>query len=136
MKRDIFIVLGALSAAIAVALGAFNAHSLRSVLSPALLATFETGVRHQMYHAIGLILTGIILRQRCGRPRLAVAAGWIFVAGTALFSGSLYALSLSGISTFGAITPLGGLAFIAGWTMLALSMLPRRSPPSDGDGTI
>lgn len=113
----LFISLGAVSAFIAVALGAFAAHGLKARLDPTMLATFETGVRYEMYHALGLLAVG----WTCTRwPGWAMnASGWLFVAGTVLFSGSLYVLALTGIRWLGAITPLGGLAFLAGWLCLA-----------------
>ena len=113
----IFFVIGALSGFIGVALGAFGAHALKARLDADMLATFEVGVRYQMYHALALLAVG----WACTRwPGTAVtASGWLFVAGTVIFSGSLYALSLSGIRWLGAITPLGGLALLAGWLCLA-----------------
>ena len=98
----LFFALGSASALVAVATGAFGAHGLRARLSPDLLAVFETAARYQMYHALALLAVG-----------------------TLLFSGSLYALALSGMRWLGAVTPLGGLAFLAGWTCLLLGMLRR-----------
>jgi uncharacterized membrane protein YgdD (TMEM256/DUF423 family) len=118
MER-IFFTLGSLSGLIAVAAGAFGAHSLRDRLSADLLATFETGARYQMYHALALLLAAWAITRWPGP--LTSAAGWLFVAGTLIFSGSLYALSLSGQRWLGAITPLGGVAFIGGWLCLALA---------------
>ena len=115
----LFATLGSLSALIAVAAGAFGAHALRARLAPDLLAVFETGARYQMYHALALLAVAWIA-SRSPSP-LTAWAGWLFVIGTLLFSGSLYALALSGIRIFGAITPLGGLSFMAGWTCLALA---------------
>src|SRR5262245_22130584 len=113
----LFVVLGALSAVVAVGLGAFGAHGLRGKLSDDLLGVFETGVRYQMYHALGLLACGWAVTRW---PSSAVtAAGWLFVGGTLVFSGSLYALALSGQRWLGAVTPLGGLAFLAGWIALA-----------------
>jgi len=116
MER-VFAGLGALSALIAVALGAFAAHGLKARLSPELLAVFETGVRYQMYHALALLAVA----WACGRwPGPAVVfAGWLFVVGTLIFSGSLYLLSVGAPRWLGAITPVGGLAFIGGWLALA-----------------
>lgn len=113
----IFFAIGSLSAFLAVAFGAFGAHALKARLSPELLATFETGVRYQMAHALALLAVG----WAHGRWPGAVlnAGGWLFVAGTVLFSGSLYVLSLSGQRCLGAITPLGGLAWLAAWLCLA-----------------
>src|SRR5512142_2094011 len=108
-----FLLLGAISAAIAVAAGAFGAHALRARLSPDLLAVFETGARYQMFHALALLAVAWASARLPGGA--ASAAGWLFVAGTVLFSGSLYVLALSGARWLGAVTPLGGVAFIAGW---------------------
>lgn len=120
MSADrLFAILGAGSAFVAVAAGAFGAHALRARLSPDLLAVFETGARYQMYHALGLLAVAwAVTRWPSPWPP---RAGWLFLAGTVLFSGSLYALALSGIRWLGAITPLGGLAFLAGWLCLALA---------------
>ena len=117
MERT-FASLGALSAALAVAAGAFGAHALKGHLSPEELAIFETGARYQMYHALALLAVAWAATRW---PGSAVrAAGWLFVVGTLFFSGSLYALALSGVRWLGAITPLGGLAFLAGWGCLAV----------------
>ena len=120
----LFVVLGALSGFVSVAAGAFGAHALKQRLAADLLAVFETGARYQMFHALGLLAVGILL-SRTPESRALVAAGWLFVAGTLLFSGSLYALALSGIRPLGAITPFGGLAFLAGWLALAWSALAK-----------
>lgn len=112
-----FFALGALFALVAVALGAFGAHGLRARVDPAMLAVFETAARYQMYHALGLLAVAWAVAVAPGR--LASAAGWLFVAGILVFSGSLYALVLTGVRALGAITPFGGLAFIAGWGCLA-----------------
>jgi uncharacterized membrane protein YgdD (TMEM256/DUF423 family) len=107
---------GALFALLAVALGAFGAHALQSHLSADAQAVYETGVRYQMYHALGLLAAAYALDRWGGS--LPIAACILFVAGILLFSGSLYALSLSGVKILGAITPFGGLAFLAGWACL------------------
>jgi uncharacterized membrane protein YgdD (TMEM256/DUF423 family) len=114
-----FLLLGAVFGFLGVGLGAFGAHGLRGRLSPDMLAVFETGVRYHMYHALALILTALILPRMSGW--LVVTAGWCFTAGIVLFSGSLYALALSGVTILGAITPIGGLAFLAGWACLAVA---------------
>jgi uncharacterized membrane protein YgdD (TMEM256/DUF423 family) len=114
-----FMFVGALMGGIGVAIGAFGAHGLRGRLSPEMLAVFETGVRYHMYHALALLATGVIMSRVDGRA--VVIAGWSFTTGIVLFSGSLYALALSGVTTLGAITPLGGLAFIIGWISLAVA---------------
>jgi uncharacterized membrane protein YgdD (TMEM256/DUF423 family) len=114
-----FFSLGALSAMISVGAGAFGAHALRSRLGPDSLAVFETAARYQMFHALGLFAAAWAATRWPGDwPN---RSGWLFVVGTVLFSGSLYALALSGIRWLGAITPLGGVAFLLGWLSLALS---------------
>jgi uncharacterized membrane protein YgdD (TMEM256/DUF423 family) len=118
MQR-LFFILGALSAALAVGAGAFAAHGLRARLSPDMLAVFEMAARYQMYHALALLAAAWASAQWPGPA--AAAAGWLFLAGTLVFSGSLYLLSLTGWRTWGAITPVGGAAFLAGWACLALA---------------
>lgn len=113
----LFFVLGALSALLAVAAGAFGAHGLRLRLTPDMLDVFEVGARYQMYHALGLLAAAWAVDRWPGPA--ATTAGWLFAAGTALFSGSLYALSLTGVRWLGAITPIGGAAFLGGWACLA-----------------
>lgn len=115
----VFFILGSLSGLIAVAAGAFGAHTLRDRISADLLAIFETGVRYQMYHALALLAVAWAITRWASS--LTTVAGWLFVAGTLVFSGSLYALSLTGARWLGAITPLGGVALIAGWFCLALA---------------
>lgn len=113
----LFCCLGALSGALSVAAGAFGAHALKARLAPELLAVFETGARYQGLHALALLAAAWACAHWGGRlPR---AAGWCFVAGTLLFSGSLYALALSGARTLGAVTPFGGVLLLAGWLLLA-----------------
>ena len=116
MER-VFAVLGALSGLLSVAAGAFGAHGLRARLSPDLLAVFEVGARYQMMHALALLAVAWACTRWPSRP--VRAAGWLFVAGTVLFSGSLYALALTGTRGLGAITPFGGALFLAGWAALA-----------------
>ena len=122
MER-LFVIIGALSGAIGVAAGAFGAHALRARLEPRLLEVFETGARYQMYHAIAMLAAAWIVTRFPGS--LANASGWLFLAGTVLFSGSLYAMTLTGIRALGAITPIGGVCFIAGWACLALAAMRR-----------
>src|SRR3954462_9169608 len=118
-----FLLLGAIAGFTGVTLGAFGAHALRARLPSEMLAVFETGVRYQMYHALALIVTAVLMAQIDGW--LITAAGWAFVAGIVLFSGSLYVLSLTGVTVLGAITPLGGLAFLFGWACLAVAAAAR-----------
>jgi len=117
-----FLLIGAVAGFLGVALGAFGAHGLRGRLSPEMLQVFETGVRYHLYHALALVATAALMG-RLDNSRLLLAAGWSFTAGIVLFSGSLYALSLTGITILGAITPLGGLAFLAGWACLAIAAI-------------
>ena len=115
MER-VFLVLGALSACIGVAAGAFGAHGLKSRMSAEMLSVFEVGVRYQMYHAFALM--GAAWAQAKWPSSIVTAGGWLFAIGTVLFSGSLYLLSVSGVRWLGAITPLVGVAFLAGWVCL------------------
>ena len=118
-----FLWIGALAAFIGVAFGAFGAHGLRGRLSPESLNVFETGVRYQMYHAFAIFVVAIALTRFGGWS--VRAAGWLFTLGIIVFSGSLYALALSGQRWLGAVTPLGGAAFIAGWIVLAYALWAR-----------
>jgi uncharacterized membrane protein YgdD (TMEM256/DUF423 family) len=120
----LFFSIGALSAGLGVALGAFGAHALKARLTPDLLAVWETGVRYQIYHAFGLMAVAWAASRWPGGAVL--ASGWAMVAGTVLFSGSLYLLSLSGVRWLGAVTPLGGVAWIVGWGLLAWSVSNAR----------
>lgn len=118
-----FFICGAVSAFIGVAAGAFGAHGLKQRLDADLMAVFEVGVRYQMYHAFALIATAWAIGRWPGTGSLANSAGTLFIVGTVLFSGSLYLLSLTGIRWLGAITPLGGLAWLAAWVCLAWAVL-------------
>ena len=118
-----FFIAGAISGGLGVALGAFAAHGLRNRLAPDMLAVFEAGVRYQMYHALALLAAGWVGARWPGAS--ATAAGWLFIAGTVIFSGTLYLLSVTGLRWLGALTPFGGLAFIAGWLALAWSAWSR-----------
>jgi uncharacterized membrane protein YgdD (TMEM256/DUF423 family) len=118
-----FAVAGSFSALLAVAAGAFGAHALRARLPGDLLAVFETAARYQMYHAFALLFVAWAATQW---PSAALrAAGWLFLGGTALFSGSLYLLALTGTRWWGAVTPLGGLLFLGGWLALAVGIWRR-----------
>jgi uncharacterized membrane protein YgdD (TMEM256/DUF423 family) len=119
--QNIFLVLASLNGFIAVALGAFAAHGLKNMLSPELLNTFQTGVQYQMYHALALLGVGLLALHYPNNPLLKTS-GYLFLLGIVLFSGSLYVLALSGIRWLGAITPLGGVAFLTAWALLAWSM--------------
>lgn len=116
----LFLMIGAISGALAVTLGAFGAHALRQRLSAQLLDTFEIGVRYEIYHAFAIFVVAFALT-RWNSPLLTYA-GWAFVVGTIIFSGSLYLLALTDTRWLGAITPIGGVAFIAGWVLLAVGV--------------
>jgi uncharacterized membrane protein YgdD (TMEM256/DUF423 family) len=122
-----FLLLGAVAGFLGVALGAFGAHGLRARLTADMLAVFETGVRYQMYHALAILFVALAAARFDGW--VTRAAGWLFVLGILLFSGSLYALALGGTSRLGIITPFGGLAFLAGWVCLALTALALFATP-------
>ena len=121
----VFLIIAAALGFTGVAAGAFGAHGLKKILEPDLLAVFETGVRYQMYHALAL---GIVacMTSFAGKRKLLHAAGWLFIAGVVVFSGSLYALALSGIRVLGAITPIGGLAFLGGWLVLIFAAIGQK----------
>ncbi|SEB94262.1 DUF423 domain-containing protein [Paenibacillus sp. GP183] len=118
----IFLVLGSLNAFLSVALGAFGAHALKSRLSTDMLNVYQTGVQYHMIHSIGLILIAV-LADKLGSSSMVNVSGWALFIGIVLFSGSLYALSLSGIKVLGAITPLGGVSFLLGWILLAIAAM-------------
>jgi uncharacterized membrane protein YgdD (TMEM256/DUF423 family) len=119
-----FWVLGCVFGFLGVAAGAFGAHALRGRVPPELLAVFETAARYQMYHALALLAASRAAGRPCGR-----LAGWMFAAGILVFSGSLYALALTGVRWLGAVTPFGGVAFLVGWCALAKA---GWSTPADG----
>ena len=114
-----FLLIGSILAFLAVGLGAFGAHGLRTRISPDMQTVFETGVRYHMYHSLAILVVALVLGRMGGW--LISLAGWFFTAGIVLFSGSLYLLAITGVTTLGAITPIGGLAFLAGWACLALA---------------
>ena len=119
-----FIIAGAVNAFIAVAFGAFGAHALKEKLSEKYLAIWETAVQYQMYHAIGLIVIGILMSTNIiGNVAQLSWAGYFMLAGIVIFSGSLYVLSLSGIGILGAITPIGGVAFLAAWVLIIVAVV-------------
>lgn len=120
-----FFVIGAILALIGVAAGAFGAHGLQGRVPAERLVTFETGVRYQMYHAFALIAVGLAAAR--WPDGLLQLAGWLFVAGIVIFSGTLYALTFGAPRWFGAITPLGGLSFLAAWGLTALAVLRHRA---------
>jgi len=119
---NLFILIGSLSGGVGVALGAFGSHALKKRFSPEQLITFETGVHYQFYHIPGFLGAAWAL-DHAVHPNFASIAGWLFLFGTLIFSGSLYLLTLSQKRWLGAITPIGGIAFIGGWICLALSVI-------------
>ncbi|GKS09470.1 DUF423 domain-containing protein [Paenibacillus chitinolyticus] len=119
----LFMMLGSVNMFLAVALGAFGAHMLKTKISADMLAVYQTGVQYHMIHAVGLIAIGLAADRLTQNQSLVNASGWAIVIGIILFSGSLYVLSLSGIKVLGAITPFGGVAFLAGWVMLAIAAM-------------
>lgn len=115
-----FLIIGTLSAGLGVALGAFGAHGLKSKVAPEMLTVWETAVQYHLIHALGLVLVGILC-QLIPEASLIRNAGWLFLGGIVLFSGSLYAMVLTGNKPLGIITPMGGVAFIMGWISLAVA---------------
>ncbi|MBV6684530.1 DUF423 domain-containing protein [Rossellomorea sp. RS05] len=114
-----FIIIGAINAFLSVALGAFGAHALEGKISAKYIETWNTGVQYQMFHAIGILIIGVMLGNLAPSSLLSWS-GWLMLIGTILFSGSLYVLSLSGIKVLGAITPLGGVSFLVAWVLLII----------------
>ena len=118
----LFLGIGSTLALLAVALGAFGAHALKARIAPELMTVYHTGVEYHFYHALGLILVGLTALH-LPESRLLKSAGWAMLAGTVLFSGSLYLLSLTGVRWLGAITPIGGVTFLAAWGLFALAVV-------------
>lgn len=114
----LFVVLGSLNAFLAVALGAFGAHGLKSKVSADMLTVWQTSVQYHMFHALGLILLGILIHLYPEIAQLRVS-GWLLFTGIVLFSGSLYVMVLSGVRALGMVTPVGGITFLIGWLLLA-----------------
>jgi uncharacterized membrane protein YgdD (TMEM256/DUF423 family) len=123
MTDRLFFTLACALGFTGVALGAFGAHALKARLSPEMLAVFETGVRYQLIHALALLAVAWACTRWPGRP--AWASGWLFVIGTLLFSGSLYALSFTGVRELGIVTPFGGMALLTGWLCLLVAPWAR-----------
>ena len=124
LTAKLFLSLGSISGALAVMLGAFGAHGLKDKLSEKMLANYMTGVEYHFYHTIVLLIVGVIALHY--PTRTLAASGWAFTIGILIFSGSLYVLAMTGITKLGAITPVGGLAFIIGWILLAVAVLKTR----------
>ncbi|MGG4215311.1 DUF423 domain-containing protein [Paenibacillus sp. FSL L8-0638] len=118
----ILLLLGCIVMFLAVALGAFGAHALKKRLSADMMSIFQTGIQYQIAHGLGLLLLGV-LADRLVHSSLIVTAGWVMLVGILLFSGSLYALSVSGVKKLGAITPIGGLAFLASWVIVIVAVV-------------
>ena len=124
----IFLTIAAILGGLSVAGGAFASHALKDQLSDRALEIFETGTKYQMYHALALILVALLLTQTETSSLPLTISGIAFIAGVVIFSGSLYALSLTGIKWLGAITPIGGAAFLIGWGCLAIAAIKFPSP--------
>jgi uncharacterized membrane protein YgdD (TMEM256/DUF423 family) len=122
----LFIMLGSINACLAVIIGAFGAHALKARVSPEMLAVYHTGSQYHFYHALGMILIGAVASQLQNDGALQ-ASGFLMLAGIVLFSGSLYLLAITGITWLGAITPIGGLAFIAAWVVFAVAAVRARA---------
>jgi len=120
----IFLAAGALLAALGVAMGAFGAHALKASLSAERMAVYQTAVQYHLWHALGLLLIGVLAHQGPPSP-LINTSGWLMLAGVVVFSGSLYALTLTGVRWLGMVTPIGGVALIAAWVTLAVAILRR-----------
>jgi len=118
---QLFLTIAAIFGGLSVAGGAFGAHALREKISERSLEIFDTGARYQMYHAIALLLVAILMSRLETPPTALLVSGWLFIIGVVIFSGSLYALSLTGIKSLGAVAPLGGLALMAAWGALAVA---------------
>jgi uncharacterized membrane protein YgdD (TMEM256/DUF423 family) len=124
MPRN-FLMLGAINSFLCVAFGAFGAHSLKQILSVDMLTVYQTGVQYHFYHSLGLIIVGLVLLH-FPKSRYITLSGWLMLIGIILFSVSLYALSLTGIRGLGAITPLGGTAFLSAWALLAYGVVTNK----------
>lgn len=118
---QVFVSLAAVLGGLSVAAGAFAAHALRGKISERSLEIFDTAARYQMYHALALLLIALLISRTASPQPMLVASGWLFIIGIGIFSGSLYALSVTGLKYLGAITPLGGVALIIGWGILAVA---------------
>lgn len=118
MSAKLMVMLAGLFGFLGVSFGAFGAHALKARLTPDLLAIYRTAVEYQFWHALALLAVGVLAMSRPG-PLLS-SSGWCFTFGILLFSGSLYALALSGVRVLGAITPIGGLLFLVGWVLLSV----------------
>jgi len=119
-----FIIVGAINAFLAVALGAFGAHGLKDRLDAHYLEIWKTGVTYQMFHATGILIIGILLG-KSGVSSLFSWSGWLMLAGIILFSGSLYLLSLTKVGVLGAITPIGGVCFLAAWVLMIVGAVKQ-----------
>ena len=117
----LFLSIGSISGALAVMIGAFGAHGLKNKLSEKMLANYMTGVEYHFYHTIALLIVGVVALHYPSRPL--AAGGWAFTIGILIFSGSLYIMAMTGITKLGAVTPIGGMAFIIGWVLLAIAVI-------------
>ena len=121
-----FLLLGAINTFLCIALGAFGAHGLKNILSSEMLTIFHTGVQYHLYHALGLLIIGLLL-SNYAQSRLIALSGWLMLLGIVLFSVSLYLLSLTEINSFGMITPFGGVSFLIAWAVLIIAIWKENS---------
>ncbi len=121
MMGRMFLMFGAIGALLAVGMGAFGAHGLKEIVSPELMVVYHTGVDYHFYHSLGLLIVGCLLRQSPQLTRLHWT-GYLFIVGAVIFSGSLYVLAISGVKWWGAVTPIGGIAFVIGWGIMILAL--------------
>lgn len=117
----LFLILGSINMAISIALGAFGAHGLKGKVTERMIANWETGAHYHMIHAIALLIIGLVLAKMTGSTGMMKTSGYLIFAGILLFSGSLYVMALTGVTKLGMITPIGGVAFIVGWILFAIS---------------
>ena len=117
----LFLILGGINAALVVMLGAFGAHGLKTKISAEMLAVYQTGVHYHLFHALGLLVVGLVATQMADSVYLNWS-GWLMLVGIILFSGSLYVLSVSGLRWLGMVTPFGGVAFIAAWIVFVIAI--------------
>jgi uncharacterized membrane protein YgdD (TMEM256/DUF423 family) len=119
----VFLILGGFNAALVVLFGAFGAHALRARLSVDMLAVYQTGIHYHLFHALGLLVVGLVATQQISDTAYLRWSGWLMLGGIILFSGSLYVLSVSGLRWLGMITPFGGISFIAAWILFVVAMV-------------
>lgn len=120
----LFLILGAVNMFLSIAFGAFGAHGLEERVSERMLANWQTGAHYHIVHGLALLFIGL-LADRLGQSTLVSSAGWLILVGIVLFSGSLYVMALTGITKLGAVTPLGGVAFLTGWLLIVIAVIKQ-----------